>query len=375
MLLVVSKMASEEGVEQRGEEKDVGVGLGLVGTKEVEGEKDDESVIIIGAEEKDSFVGWEEEKEELREIIDDREKETEVEQQEQQGVESRLGVYCSSKHRYLFSESVLKEGEEFYVVDGFVVSKIDKFKGRFFVRLKNSEEGGEVWKCVLCMRVFCKEKSKKRGKEEEDKGAGGEGEKKKLPPFKLGFFYRHLISEHKEFVREIRVEEIPKDGDCVSMLRNFFLVEEMGVDQEVMNVLELQKRKRKRKVAEKDVVEIIDVDVDAPSSSTASSASASTSSPPLKRVKLSTAAATATSSTSSATTASSQQSTAASSSSSTSAASAFVNAKVHLEKKLVKGKTLQNLKDFVERNYFDSKTAVVSFHSLLLFSLSNIPSS
>ena len=42
------------------------------------------SVIIIGAEEKDSFVGWEEEKEELREIIDDREKETEVEQQEQQ---------------------------------------------------------------------------------------------------------------------------------------------------------------------------------------------------------------------------------------------------------------------------------------------------
>ena len=126
-------------------------------------------------------------------------------------------------------------------------------------------------------------------------------------------------------------------------------------------------------MAEKDVVEIIDVDVDAPSSSTASSASASTSSPPLKRVKLSTAATTATSSTSSA--ASSQQSTAASSSSSsTSAASAFVNAKVHLEKKLVKGKTLQNLKDFVERNYFDSKTAVVSFHSLLLFSLSNIPS-
>ena len=84
MLLVVLPMASEEGVEQRGEEKDVGVGLELVGTKEVEGEKDDESVIIIGAEEKDSFVGWEEEKEELREIIDDREKETEVEQQEQQ---------------------------------------------------------------------------------------------------------------------------------------------------------------------------------------------------------------------------------------------------------------------------------------------------
>ena len=78
MLLVVSKMASEEGVEQRGEEKDVGVGLELGGTKEAEGEKDDESVFIIGAEEKDSFVGWEEDKEELREIIDDREKETEV---------------------------------------------------------------------------------------------------------------------------------------------------------------------------------------------------------------------------------------------------------------------------------------------------------
>ena len=81
MSLVVFPMAYEEGVEPRGEEKDVGVGLGLVGTKEVEGEKDDESVIIIGAEEKDSFVGWEEEKEELREILDDREKET-VEQQE-----------------------------------------------------------------------------------------------------------------------------------------------------------------------------------------------------------------------------------------------------------------------------------------------------
>ncbi len=80
-----------------------------------------------------------------------------------------------------------------------------------------------MWKCVLCMREFCKEKSKKRGKEEEDKGAGGEGEKKKLPPFKLGFFYRHLISEQKEFVREIRVEEIPKDGHFVSMLRKFFL--------------------------------------------------------------------------------------------------------------------------------------------------------
>jgi hypothetical protein len=115
MLRVVLPMASEkDGVEQRGEEKDVGVGLEFGGTKEVEGEKDDEGVIIIGAEEKDSFVGWEEEKEELREILDDRGKQTEVEQQEQQGVESRLGVYCSSKHRYLFSESVLKEGEEFY---------------------------------------------------------------------------------------------------------------------------------------------------------------------------------------------------------------------------------------------------------------------
>jgi hypothetical protein len=64
MLFVVLLMASEEGVEQRREEKDVVVGLELGGMKEVEGEKDAEGVIIIGAEEKDSFVGWEEEKEE-----------------------------------------------------------------------------------------------------------------------------------------------------------------------------------------------------------------------------------------------------------------------------------------------------------------------
>ena len=161
--------------------------------------------------------------------------------------EDRLGVFCDKRMRFIFKESVLKDGEEFYGVKKVVKSKVDKFKGRVFVRLKNSEEGCEVWKCVLCMEVFSKEESMKGGKRQKDKKVGEEkkGEEKEDRPsaYKLGFFYRHLVDKHGDYVRRVKVEEIPADGDCVSMIRNYFVENEIKVGEEVMSVLEERKRK------------------------------------------------------------------------------------------------------------------------------------
>ena len=160
----------------------------------------------------------------------------------------RLGVFCPRKQRFVFKESVLEKGEEFYEAE--VKSKVDRFKGRVFVRLKNTEGGDEVWKCVLCMEVFSKTEGKKKGgkglegkkeEEEEEEKKSGEREgakKKRKPAFKLSFFYKHLVKTHEEYVRSLKVEEVPKDGDCVTALRSFFLDKKIHIDEEVMSVLE-----------------------------------------------------------------------------------------------------------------------------------------
>ena len=158
-----AEMDPEEGIKWEVEEEK---------KEEVEKESEEEKGREI--EEKEDVMVEEKEKreekgsqkEEKEEMIVEEEKGREKEVLEEK---DRLGVFCPRKQRFVFKESVLEKGEEFYEAE--VKSKVDRFKGRVFVRLKNTEGGDEVWKCVLCMEVFSKTEGKKKG------GKGLEGKK------------------------------------------------------------------------------------------------------------------------------------------------------------------------------------------------------
>jgi hypothetical protein len=61
---------------------------------------------------------------------------------------------------------MLGDGEEFFVYDRRgKMAKADAFKSRYFARLKDNEEGGEMFKCALCKEVFSKKAAAAKGKE------------------------------------------------------------------------------------------------------------------------------------------------------------------------------------------------------------------
>ena len=159
--------------------------------------------------------------------------------------EERVGKFSYQTQRFVFDKSILEGAEEFYVGCG-VKSVINKFKGRVFARLQNGVDGGERWKCVLCMQVLAKEEGKvmKRDVKERD------GLVKKPVPFKLSVFFGHLIDVHPEYVRKrLRCEEeVPEDKDCLRKLYVFFK-DESGVDEKVLAKVRSTPVKRKRKRA------------------------------------------------------------------------------------------------------------------------------
>ncbi len=50
------------------------------------------------------------------------------------------------------------------------MAKADAFRSRHFARLKDNDEGGEVFKCDLCKEVFSKKAAAAEGKEEKKVG-------------------------------------------------------------------------------------------------------------------------------------------------------------------------------------------------------------
>ena len=80
--------------------------------------------------------------------------------------------------------------------------------------------------------------SKQRGKVKQNV------EKQQRLRFKLDFFYGHLVSAHKEKVREIRRDHIPQDRDCRMKLRKFFKEEEWKGDKEVWMSCKIWRRNR-----------------------------------------------------------------------------------------------------------------------------------
>ena len=134
------------------------------------------------------------------------------------------------------------EGGELYQFKQEKRGAVDKLKSEYFLRLQNNQEGGEVFKCCLCGEVFSKQRVKVKQNVE----------KQQRLRFKLDFFYGHLVSAHKEKVREIRRDHIPQDRDCRMKLRKFFKEEGWKGDKEVVDELQNMEKKgrRKRKMEE-----------------------------------------------------------------------------------------------------------------------------
>ena len=151
----------EELVDKKGEERKEGE-QGKAEKKGVE-----ELVDKKGEERKEGEQGEAEKKgvEELVEKKGDERKEGEQGKAEKNGEEEllegeeRVGKFSYQTQRFVFDKSILEGAEEFYVGCG-VKSVINKFKGRVFARLQNGVDGGERWKCVLCMQVLAKEEGK-----------------------------------------------------------------------------------------------------------------------------------------------------------------------------------------------------------------------
>jgi hypothetical protein len=161
--------------------------------------------------------------------------------------ESVLGIYNAEEERFEYDESVLSDGEEFYVVPKKGLNKnMDMFKNKFFARLKNNPDGGEVVKCVLCRKVF-----EGSGVEKKEREGGKEDAKKPAVRIKLAVFYSHLCQRHFGYVKEMKKEDFPGDCDALARLRQSLEGVECGVTEkekeEIFKKLKERKEKKKRK--------------------------------------------------------------------------------------------------------------------------------
>ena len=162
----------------------------------------------------------------------------------------KFGVWKNGK--YVFPESVLSEGEKFHshLGSGKKLAKTDRMRGRFFVRLEDNKERGEVVKCVLCGEKFSKKAVGKLANVPVE-----ERNSQKMPRFKLSVFYTHLVCNHGAVVKKMGCRDLPRDYDCRRVLKSFFEEEEwsdMRVSEEELKEMKarLCEEKKKKEIKE-----------------------------------------------------------------------------------------------------------------------------
>ena len=155
---------------------------------------------------------------------------------------------------------LLDDGEELYHYQRkHHGGKGDKLRSRFFVRLRDNVDGGEVWKCE-CGFIL----SKNRRVCEDESEKGKEGSRLR---YKLEVFYKHLCMHHRPDIREITVDLVPKDRDSRMKLRAFFKMEGWQGDREVIAELKRDKKKGGSGKREREGVGLVKSSVSTSSSS------------------------------------------------------------------------------------------------------------
>ena len=111
-------------------------------------------------------------------------------------------------------ERYLREGEKLFVSDRRgVKNEGDKLKRECFVKLAPREGLVEHYRCRKCWKDIVKEKEEKK-----------EGEKGKRSEVRnrISVFYTHITICLPERIREMRVEELPREKDSLKCLKRFF---------------------------------------------------------------------------------------------------------------------------------------------------------